>query len=63
MCICQHAAEAHQSRQDPTLSKSLCFSNADIAPNLDLALSASCVGGVLNKAVAAWDDDDGHGTW
>jgi hypothetical protein len=36
---------------------------ADLAPNMDFSRSAGCVGGVLNRSVAAWDDDFGHGTW
>ena len=36
---------------------------ADLAANMDLSRSASCIGGVLNKSPAAWDDNDGHGTW
>ena len=36
---------------------------ADLAANVDFGRSASCLGGVLNRSAAAWDDDDGHGTW
>jgi lantibiotic leader peptide-processing serine protease len=34
----------------------------DLAPNVDFANSASCVGGVANPNPAAWADDNGHGT-
>ena len=36
---------------------------ADLAANIDHSRSASCLGGVLNQSPAAWDDNDGHGTW
>lgn len=36
---------------------------ADLAAQIDLTRSVSCVGGVVNTAVSSWDDDDGHGTW
>lgn len=34
----------------------------DLAPNLDVADSVSCVGGAPNSDPAAWADDSGHGT-
>ena len=34
----------------------------DLAPNIDLTKSVSCIGGVPNTSVAAWKDDNGHGT-
>lgn len=37
-------------------------SHPDLAPNLDLARSVSCVGGAPNTDLAAWGDDSGHGT-
>ncbi len=38
------------------------YRHPDLAPNLDLANSVSCVGGVPNQSPAAWDDQSGHGT-
>ncbi|HEX3274650.1 MAG TPA: S8 family serine peptidase [Gemmatimonadales bacterium] len=38
------------------------FTHPDLAPNVDFANSASCVGGVANSDPAAWADDNGHGT-
>jgi lantibiotic leader peptide-processing serine protease len=38
------------------------FTHPDLAPNVDFADSASCVGGVANTDRAAWMDDNGHGT-
>jgi subtilisin family serine protease len=38
------------------------FTHPDLAPNVDFADSASCIGGVPNTSPAAWMDDNGHGT-
>jgi lantibiotic leader peptide-processing serine protease len=38
------------------------FTHPDLAPNVDFADSASCVGGAPDQNPAAWDDDNGHGT-
>jgi subtilisin family serine protease len=38
------------------------FTHPDLAPNVDFANSASCIGGVANPDPAAWADDQGHGT-
>lgn len=38
------------------------FTHPDLAPNVDFADSASCIGGVANTNPAAWMDDNGHGT-
>ena len=38
------------------------FTHQDLAPNIDFANSASCIGGVANTSPAAWKDDNGHGT-
>ncbi|GAB3272322.1 S8 family serine peptidase [Sinomonas notoginsengisoli] len=38
------------------------WSHPDLAPNVDFAKSASCVGGVPNQDPATWLDDNGHGT-
>jgi subtilisin family serine protease len=38
------------------------YTHPDLAPNVDFADSASCVGGVPNQDPAAWMDDNGHGT-
>ncbi|HEY8753942.1 MAG TPA: S8 family serine peptidase [Arthrobacter sp.] len=38
------------------------FTHPDLAPNVDFAKSASCVGGAPNQDPAAWMDDNGHGT-
>jgi lantibiotic leader peptide-processing serine protease len=38
------------------------YTHPDLAPNVDFANSASCIGGTPNPAPAAWDDDNGHGT-
>ncbi len=38
------------------------FTHPDLAPNVDFANSASCIGGVPNTSPSAWNDDNGHGT-
>jgi len=38
------------------------YTHPDLAPNIDFGSSASCIGGIANPAVAAWNDDNGHGT-
>jgi subtilisin family serine protease len=38
------------------------YTHPDLAPNVDFANSASCIGGVANPSPAAWNDDNGHGT-
>jgi subtilisin family serine protease len=38
------------------------YTHPDLAPNVDFANSASCIGGVPNTAPSAWRDDNGHGT-
>jgi len=38
------------------------YTHLDLAPNVDLTNSVSCIGGVPNTAPAAWMDDNGHGT-
>jgi lantibiotic leader peptide-processing serine protease len=38
------------------------YTHPDLAPNVDFADSASCVGGVPDTDPAAWMDDNGHGT-
>ncbi|HET7140164.1 MAG TPA: S8 family serine peptidase, partial [Arthrobacter sp.] len=38
------------------------YTHPDLAPNVDFAKSASCVGGAPNTAPSAWMDDNGHGT-
>jgi subtilisin family serine protease len=38
------------------------FTHPDLAPNVDFADSASCIGGVPDNTPAAWNDDNGHGT-
>jgi subtilisin family serine protease len=38
------------------------WTHPDLAPNVDFADSASCVGGVPNGDPNAWMDDNGHGT-
>ncbi len=38
------------------------FTHPDLAPNVDFADSASCLGGVPDTNPAAWMDDNGHGT-
>jgi lantibiotic leader peptide-processing serine protease len=38
------------------------FTHPDLAPNVDFANSASCIGGVPNSDPGAWADDNGHGT-
>jgi subtilisin family serine protease len=44
------------------LDTGLDYTHPDLAANVDLANSVSCVGGVPNQAPTAWDDDNGHGT-
>ena len=38
------------------------FTHPDLAPNIDLADSVSCIGGAPNTSPSAWKDDNGHGT-
>jgi subtilisin family serine protease len=38
------------------------FTHPDLAPNVDFANSASCIGGAPNSSPSAWMDDNGHGT-
>jgi lantibiotic leader peptide-processing serine protease len=38
------------------------YTHPDLAPNVDFANSASCIGGAPNTSPAAWNDDNGHGT-
>jgi subtilisin family serine protease len=38
------------------------FTHPDLAPNVDFADSASCLGGAPDSSPAAWMDDNGHGT-
>jgi hypothetical protein len=38
------------------------FTHPELAPNVDFANSASCVGRVANPDPAAWADENGHGT-
>jgi subtilisin family serine protease len=38
------------------------YTHPDLAPNVDFARSVSCVDGAPNRAPAAWNDDNGHGT-
>jgi subtilisin family serine protease len=38
------------------------FTHPDLAPNVDMANSASCIGGTPNTSPSAWNDDNGHGT-
>ncbi len=38
------------------------FTHPDLAPNVDFANSASCIGGVPDTSPSAWNDDNGHGT-
>jgi lantibiotic leader peptide-processing serine protease len=38
------------------------FTHPDLAPNVDFADSASCIGGAPDTNPAAWMDDNGHGT-
>jgi lantibiotic leader peptide-processing serine protease len=38
------------------------YLHPDLAPNIDFADSASCIGGSPNTSPSAWKDDNGHGT-
>ncbi|WP_369045648.1 S8 family serine peptidase [Sinomonas sp. P10A9] len=38
------------------------YTHPDLAPNVDLSRSVSCLGGVPNQTPTAWMDDNGHGT-
>lgn len=38
------------------------FTHPDLVPNIDVANSVSCIGGVANTSPSAWKDDNGHGT-
>src|SRR5690348_3393997 len=38
------------------------WTHPDLAPNVDFADSASCLGGAPDTSPAAWMDDNGHGT-
>jgi lantibiotic leader peptide-processing serine protease len=63
-----HATDAHQiTGGSPAvlvghIDTGIDFTHPDLAPNLDLANSVSCVSGAPNQDPAAWDDDSGHGT-
>jgi subtilisin family serine protease len=62
------APEAHTIEEgSPTVTvgdidSGLDFTHPDLAANIDMARSVSCVGGVANPDPAAWNDDNGHGT-
>jgi subtilisin family serine protease len=63
-----HAPEAHaitggsRSIVVGDIDTGLDYQHPDLAPNVDLANSVSCIGGVPNTDPAAWDDHNGHGT-
>lgn len=38
------------------------YTHPDLAPNVDMANSVSCVSGAPDTNPAAWNDDNGHGT-
>jgi subtilisin family serine protease len=44
------------------LDTGLDYRHPDLAANVDVASSVSCVGGAPNQDPAAWADDNGHGT-
>jgi subtilisin family serine protease len=44
------------------IDSGLDFTHPDLAPNVDFADSASCIGGAPDTNPAAWMDDNGHGT-
>ena len=63
-----HAKEAHEiTGGSPKvlvghIDTGIDASHPDLAPNLDLGRSVSCVGGAPNSNPEAWKDDSGHGT-
>jgi lantibiotic leader peptide-processing serine protease len=62
-----HAPEAHAVNTGAAvvvgdIDTGTDFTHPDLAPNIDYADSASCIGGVANQDPAAWKDDNGHGT-
>jgi len=63
-----HAQDAHKiTGGNPAiivgdLDTGLDYTHPDLAANVDVANSVSCVGGVPDQAPTAWDDTDGHGT-
>ena len=63
-----HTPEAHAiTGGSPSITvgdidTGLDYTHPDLAPNVDVANSVSCIGGVPNTSPAAWADDNGHGT-
>src|SRR5947207_395546 len=63
-----HTPEAHAITAGSSLvvvgdiDTGLDWTHPDLAPNVDFADSASCIGGVADNSPGAWLDDNGHGT-
>jgi subtilisin family serine protease len=63
-----HTPEAHQVTGGShkvlvgIIDTGIDYTHPNLAPNLDLGNSVSCIGGNADQSPSAWNDDNGHGT-